>query len=203
MARTYVPERQSEYWTSRGIEQTLLAEGFSVQTIPLSQNVERELPTDFLFAVSDGSGPVKLFGLQYKALYQNGKDHWPVSGRQHEDILKIPWISYCLSEMRSLDEEGAAIHHCVFVTPTDVSPPRVDARPQVYARWAGFLANLRLCRVGVVVENEEQVRTALTGPDRQSMPQQLLDLGIDTFILDFASKNALHVTVPFPTAETG
>jgi hypothetical protein len=42
-------ERQVEYWTSRGIEDFFLDNGFEVPVFPLTQLTEAAIPSDFLF----------------------------------------------------------------------------------------------------------------------------------------------------------
>lgn len=188
-----MPERQTEYWTSTAVEHSLRDEGFVVQTLPLTPGVENKVPTDFLFAVADGSGPVKLFGLQYKALYRNGDDHWILSESQHQTITTVPWITYCLSEMRALFQQGNALHLSRFVRAGDVSPPRIEMFHRPYMRWGGFLHELRLCRVGVVVETADDVRAALRPAGQPDLPAQLQRLQVDLFIANFANRAAVHL----------
>lgn len=58
----YVYERQTEYWTSRGIEEYFLDAGFQVLTYPLTQLTEgRVIPFDFIFHESK---TYKIFGIQ-------------------------------------------------------------------------------------------------------------------------------------------
>ena len=45
----YVHERQTEYWTSRQIEEHFLNAAFEVLTFPLTQHTERRIPADFIF----------------------------------------------------------------------------------------------------------------------------------------------------------
>lgn len=71
--KSYVYERQTEYWTSRGIEDYFLDAGFELVTFPLSQVTEHEVPFDFIFFEK---ATCKIFGFQYKALYQDARDYW-------------------------------------------------------------------------------------------------------------------------------
>lgn len=66
----YPHERQIEYWTSRAIEDYFDNEGYSILVLPNSPRIEKILPYDHLFA---GKG-VKIFGLQYKRLYNGTPD---------------------------------------------------------------------------------------------------------------------------------
>jgi hypothetical protein len=66
MPTPYIYERQVEYWTSRGIEDFFLDNGFDVLVYPLTQLTETDVPSDFLFR---DQSTKKLFGLQFKSLY--------------------------------------------------------------------------------------------------------------------------------------
>ena len=95
MDKTYLKERQIEYWTSRQIEDFLLNEGFDVFVNPIPQNLEKLLPADFVFQ----STKLKLFVFQYKALYHNSVDHWKLSSQQHKTLQTFDWIYYGFSEI--------------------------------------------------------------------------------------------------------
>ena len=69
-ASTYLYERQSEYWTSRQIEEFFFDRGFSVTTLPIPQGVEKLLPADFVFSASSF---VKIFGLHETSTRQASK----------------------------------------------------------------------------------------------------------------------------------
>lgn len=99
MAKTYVPERQSEYWTSRQIEDYFENSGADVHTIPIPQQIEKMLPADFVFLPEH---KVKLFGFQYKALYGDKYgDYWKLESNQHNTLQSFSWIYYGLSELKS------------------------------------------------------------------------------------------------------
>ena|SRR6266699_5085543 len=109
---TYVPERQTEYWTSRQIEEHYLNAGFEVLVFPLTQPSERYLPADFILFDKHRA---KLVGLQYKALYHNGVDHWRLTAHQHKDMREhFPWIYYSASELRSIRDHRNALHYARF-----------------------------------------------------------------------------------------
>jgi|AVFP01.1.fsa_nt_gi hypothetical protein len=76
MGSPYLYERQAEYWTSREIEDYFLDAGYEIVTFPLSQRTEKVVPFDFIFFEQ---ATTKLFGLQYKALYSNDFDYWPLN----------------------------------------------------------------------------------------------------------------------------
>jgi len=103
----YIHERQSEYWTSRAIEDYFLDLGFEVLTLPIPQNIEKMIPADFIFFDKQRT---KLFGLQYKALYKERRDYWPINKEQHQQITHYKWIYYCLSELKSSAEHRTALH---------------------------------------------------------------------------------------------
>src|SRR5688572_22319757 len=105
---TYVHERQSEYWTSREIENFFADSGYEILVLPINQIVEKKVPADFLYF---DKNTCKIFGLQYKALYHNDIDHWNITQTQHETLSYFPWIYYGLSEIRSSREHRVALHY--------------------------------------------------------------------------------------------
>ena len=105
---TYVYERQVEYWTSRQIEDFLMNAGFCILPIPMEQRIEKYIPADFIFPATE---LVKLFGIQYKVLYKNGKDHWKLNKQQHDRLKKFPWISYGFSELKSITQARNSLHY--------------------------------------------------------------------------------------------
>ena len=118
LVSTYVPERQSEYWTSRQIEDALHDAGYGVDVYPVSLDLERRLPADFIYSTD-----IKLFGLQYKALYGNGNDKWLIDRRQYDDLRPYPWIYYCLSEMKDQSHRRRALHLARFCERGNVRTP--------------------------------------------------------------------------------
>ncbi len=91
MAKPYLYQRQVEYWASRQIEEFFLDSGFQVLVFPLTQLTERDFPAGFLFLDSDSG---IIFGLQFKALYKNGEDHWNLDEIQHEKLRGYDWVYY-------------------------------------------------------------------------------------------------------------
>lgn len=96
---TYIAERQVEYWTSRQIEEFLLNAGHEILVYPIDQKVERYLPADFLYNMGTS---VKMFGIQYKALYHNGDDYWKLDQRQPKLLPSFPGFTMVFQISRKL-----------------------------------------------------------------------------------------------------
>jgi hypothetical protein len=147
MASPYVYERQSEYWTSRQIEEFFMDNGFEVLTFPLIQYHERRVvPADFIFFDRNDS---KLFGMQYKALYKGSRDYWSLDPHQHSALARFPWINYCLSELRSARDHRNALYFARIIQPkfeyrAELYPEGSD-RVQLYSRWGAFYQGLEKC----------------------------------------------------------
>jgi hypothetical protein len=200
----YLYERQTEFWTSRQIEEFYLDLGFNVIPFPLTQLAERELPSDFIFFDKDRS---KLFGLQYKALYHNGDEYWPIDERQHSDLSRYPWMYYCLSEMKSVHSPRTALHYVRILKPDfeyrrKLHPRWDDNGIRLYSRWGAFYQNLEKCYNGVVVKSEKHLRELLTFNSNDVHLKRVVDMAVDIFLTDFESKNAIHFS-PFLTRSAG
>jgi len=113
MASTYIAERQSETWSNEQIREFFTKIGFKIITLPVEQHIEHLIPADFIFFDKKRA---KLFGLQYKALYHNGKDYWNISKQQLEDLKPYPWIYYCLSELKNAIDHEEALHFARITT---------------------------------------------------------------------------------------
>jgi hypothetical protein len=190
----YLYERQTEYWTSRSIENYFLDAGFVIATFPISQLNERFLPADFVF---DHPGVCKLFGFQYKALYRNGADHWHLDRRQHDQLQAYSdWIYYCFSGLREVSEQRVALHR-VFIARVGfeyhTSIPHQGIRRVLgsYFRWAGFVAELERCRGGVKVTSADEIRAAVRRADRPLTTELDRDL-VDVFVANLDGKRLLH-----------
>jgi len=162
MASPYVYERQSEYWTSRQIEEFFLDSGFEVLTLPLTQYHERRIPTDFIFF---DKRPSKIFGLQYKALYRNARDGWKLDERQHHDLSRFPWIYYCLSELKNPRDYRAALH-LTHIVETDFEYRHLIYSGESYetfrySRWGAFYQGIERCTKGKLVESLKDLGAAL------------------------------------------
>src|SRR5689334_16901835 len=107
-ATPYVYERQVEYWTSRGIEDFYVDSGFEVIVLPITQLTEAHVPADFIFFDQQTT---KLFGLQYKALYHNGHDHWNINQQQHTKLRQFDWMYYGLSDLKSGTQQRTALYY--------------------------------------------------------------------------------------------
>jgi hypothetical protein len=189
----YVYERQTEYWTSRGIEDYFLDAGYEVVAFPLTQHAEKQVPVDFIFF--DGS-KCKLFGLQYKALYQNAPDYWPIDQVQHSNLQTFAqWAWYCLSEVKSGHEHRIALHKARFVRVHTVQPGHLSFSKQGYWRWGGFEAALETCTAGVRVKSEEELRSALRPSGRKDVPE-IDQMMVDVFVAELTRRRLLHLYPP-------
>ncbi len=198
VATPYVYERQSEYWTSRQIEDFYMDAGFEIIVFPLTQHNEKDIPTDFIFFDRQHS---KLFGFQYKAMYhEDDKEFWNLNRIQHENIRKFSWIYYSLSELRRASEYRVALHQ-IKILDNDFSYqeklyPKGSEKIQNYSRWGAFYEGLEQCRKGVLVHSVQQL-TALLKPDENfELPWELSESFIDVFLADYASKHVVHFS-PF------
>lgn len=192
MARPYVYERQSEYWTSRGIEDYFLDLGCQVVTFPLTARSESAIPFDFLF-VEEGTS--KLFALQYKALYQNGRDHWRLDETQHRNLQCYrDWGYYCFSELTDPEQFRVAIHHALFVPVVLAFSPRVErgSITSRYYRWGAFAEGIRRCTTGLRVKSESDVLKALER-NNQNLSREIQENFIDFFVANLERKRVLHL----------
>lgn len=191
MAKPYLHERQTEYWTSRGIEDFFLDAGFEVMTFPITQRSERHIPFDFVFL---DRGTSKMFGIQYKPLYRNGEDYWPLTEHQHDQLQEFQdWGYYGLSEMREGGDHRVALHQTVFARvdfPFQGAITKRDLQGKYY-RWGGFFDNLKKCRVGRLVQSRQDVESALRPLDRQSILEVDENL-VDVFVANLTQKRMLH-----------
>jgi hypothetical protein len=195
MASPYVYERQSEYWTSRQIEEFFLDSGFEVLTFPLVQYHERRIPADFIFF---DKRRCKIFGLQYKALYRNARDNWRLDKRQHHDLSRFPWIYYCLSELKTSRDHRAALHL------TRIIEADFEYRHQIYSgesyetlkysRWGAFYQGLEKCTRGKLVESLQDLDSLLMPGESPEVLFLLNDLLVDVFVADFEARHALHLS---------
>lgn len=195
MASPYVYERQSEYWTSRQIEEFFLDNGFEVLTLPLTQYHERRIPADFIFFDKKRT---KIFGLQYKALYQDTRDSWRLDERQHHDLSRFPWIYYCLSELKNPRDYRAALHLARIIETDFQYRPHIYSSESYeilrYSRWGAFYQGVERCTRGKLVESPKDLDTLLTPRENPEVLLLLNDLLVDVFVADFAVRHALHLS---------
>ncbi len=194
----YLLERQTEYWTSRAVEDYFMDAGCEVLTFPLSQLSERHLPADYLFYSAKFA---KIFGLQYKRLYGNGEDYWEIGQRQLDDLQVLgDWVFYSLSELRKGREHRLALHKQVIVAPDRMPRTRrLDTRALRdvrYFRWGGFVRMLEDCRAGRRVDDDAGLRAALEPLCGRRDDE--IEAIIDVFAVGFEQRRVLHLS-PFLT----
>ncbi len=166
MIKTYVQERQSEYWTSRQIEDFFENCGIDVHTIPVPQNIEKKLPADFVFIPGH---KIKLFGLQYKALYHDASgDYWKLSDAQHRTLQNFRWIYYGFSELKNRKDKRNSLHLLRIYKPRQfIFPEKGKFRfpnPPIgmYYRWGGFFKLLESCQCGLRINSLDDLKNALS-----------------------------------------
>jgi hypothetical protein len=195
----YLHERQTEYWTSRAVEDYFLDAGFEVLTFPLTQLTERHLPADFLFFDKKTS---KLFGFQYKPLYKNEPDFWPINERQRADLQGVDWIYYSLSEIRSGKDHRLALHKQIITSPTEIPEGKElhVGTKFIYYRWGGFVEALERCRTGRLIRSEQDLRAAFA----PILDKPEASAAIDVFLAGFEQRRMVHLSPHLsPTRGTG
>jgi len=193
----YLAERQTEYWTSREIENALLDEGWEVLVFPLTQQTEHQVPVDFLFL---DQTRVKVFGVQYKALYHNSSDHWRLDRAQHARLRKNPWMFYFLSEMKVATQHRQALHYTRISRPgfryrqKVFREPKKGIRKVPYFRWAAFLTAFRKCKLGKKLASKTDFEALL----RRGTNRRLYDCDIQRMVevygMNLEMKRVLKVT---------
>jgi len=129
MAHVLIREEMVQECTNRQIEAYFAAAGIPVQVIPIFRLFESSVPADSLIATG---GFTKIFGLQYKALYDDETWRTDTPSGQHERLRRFPWIWYCLSEMRSLAECPFARDIARFSRPSSTPTPTPLRGPRRY-----------------------------------------------------------------------
>jgi hypothetical protein len=197
----YVYERQTEYWTSRQLEEFFLDIGFEILTFPLTPFSEKFIPTDFIFFDKNLS---KIFGFQYKTIYHNDKDFWKLDKDQHNNLGKFPWIYYFFSEIRRARDHRASLH-LARITTTDFSYRSKiylygDDKLEYYMRWVAFYNKLEKCKVGKRVTSRSELSDILAiGKPYQNTDNllKLIDLMADVFLADYETKHMVHLSSVF------
>lgn len=189
MSSPYVAERQVEYWTSRCIEDYFLFAGIECVSFPLQALVEQHLPADFVFHTGS---QMKLFGIQYKALYRP-EESWHLDASQHAHLEIFPWIWYGLSELRSAQDRRNALHHLLLKEPRFPYSSRLARKSlSSYRRWGSFALGLQECTVGVRVGSEgeffDAVVPALVSPGSARELERMLDV----ILVDYATRRAVR-----------
>jgi hypothetical protein len=189
MGSPYVFERQSEYSASRSVEDFFASAGYECIALPIDSRVEEVLPGDFLFF---DRSRVKLFGLQFKALYHNRVDHWRFDRSQHSTLSRFPWIYYALSELRDIRELRNSLHavrikECRFRFRSTV---RIDASSP-HRSWWDFYSEFVACRLGVEVSSADHLRQLLSGNDSSIFSQRIEEIA-DLFLANIDSRRLVH-----------
>lgn len=190
---TYLPERQTEYWTSRQIEEFFLDVGYSVVTIPLSQVVEQHIPSDFIYV---DQSRTKIFGLQYKALYHNSQDHWKLNEGQHKALQRFPWMYYCTSELKHISESRGALHFSRFYRPNFQYRQRLTLNHPTftpgYRRWGAFFQNFQECKIGCKISDRKEFLATLGQCRELRIVEALVEQILDVFFVNLDSKRVIH-----------
>lgn len=190
-AATFVYERQVEYWTSRQIEEFFLNAGFNIVVYPVEQGIERHLPADHIFGVDN---LVKLFGIQYKALYHNSVNHWKLDQRQHNRLVYFPWIYYGLSDLQSIADSRNSLHYLRIL---NSAFPYVDklyvGGCSPYYRWGAFYQHLQSCQTGRFVQSISELREAISPFQERDLDRSVAEV-TDIFIANFDTKQVVHLS---------
>lgn len=202
---TYVTERQVEYWTSRQIEEFFLDAGHQILVYPIEQRIERYLPADFLYNIDS---PIKLFGIQYKALYHNGSDYWKLDQRQHDTLNRsFPWIYYGFSDLKKSSDFRNSLHYLRIYENKDPVPPKFPSNTNsriIYTRWAVFYENLLSCKRGVVTSTRQELIDLLSPYTAQVIRQDSINNIVDIFAFNIESKNTIKLSSQLkPSIEGG
>jgi hypothetical protein len=186
MPEPYIAEVQTARWTSDGIRDVFKAAGFEVLDWPLTQHLEKHVPADLVFF-----SPVfsKLFALQYKTIYRNSEDFWPLDRAQHKALQHHPWIFYCCSELRDVANHGLALHFARFYRPRFEFQPALPASGLFrgghgYVRWGAFYRGLKACRVGARVQSQDQLRDLLAPFSGAARLREVRQMG-EVLLADF------------------
>ena len=193
MASTpYVHERQLEHWTSQAIVRFFTDAGYKCTVFPIPQHAEFSIPVDHIF---QPTSTLKLFGLQYKALYSGKNDHWRLESFQHERLQQFSWFYYGLSDLVDIRDYQNALHALRI---KETGFPFVGKLNQSntipYRRWWSFYRELERCGVGAkvsgVAEFVELFLPALT--DLVGVRQ--VEQAVDIFVIDPDDRQLLHMS---------
>lgn len=171
-ASPYIAEEQTADWTSQGVRDFFRDAGFRVTTYKLTQHLERDLPADRTFL---DPGTWKVFGFQYKTLYHNGEDRWPIEEEQHGTLAQFPWIYYCCSEMTNPTEERTALHQARIYKASFRYRPAVlqkDRRTPRHYSWGEFYLGIKRCAFGARLWSEREFAELVAKLDGESRRQR-------------------------------
>lgn len=160
MSAPYIAEAQTARWTSDGLRDTFRSAGFEVREWQLTQFLEKSIPADSIFF-----WPTlwKIFGFQYKTIYHNKEDFWPLDKAQHETLQRYPWIFYCCSELKDVSDRAMALHCARFYRPrfnfqSELPVSGLFRGGHGYLRWGAFYRRLKGCRIGAKVHSQDELR---------------------------------------------
>jgi hypothetical protein len=129
--------------------------GYEVRDWHQTQDLEKFVPADWLFF---DRTRLKVFGLQYKALHRNGRDHWPLDETQHTTLAKHSWIVYCASELTDVKRQASALSVARFYGadfPFQKQLIRRTRSPK-YLRWREFIRGFEACLFGRKVASKTE-----------------------------------------------
>lgn len=194
-ASPYIPEEQTADWTSRGVYDFFRDAGFRVKTYKLTPYLERDLPADRTFL---DPGTWKVFGLQYKTLYHNGEDRWPIEEEQHETLRGFPWIYYCCSEMTDPIEEQTALHQARIYKASFRYRPAIlqkDRRSPRYYSWGEFYLGIKRCTFGAWLWSQREFAGLVEKLEGEARRRQALQM-YDIFLIELRQRILIAPELP-------
>ncbi|HTS88291.1 MAG TPA: hypothetical protein VMG41_07335 [Gemmatimonadales bacterium] len=194
MTHPLVPERRLEYAASRAIESFFINAGYDCVSSPLAQFFEQFVPADFLF---QPGGLVKLFGIQYKVLYNGSPEHWRLAQPQRTALQRFRWIYYGLSDCRDARDLRNSLHALrLKESAFPYAPIMHQSAAHPYRRWWSFYADLEACSTGVKLDGPQTLRDILGPlPDRRWIAREVTDL-IDIFVINQSQRLFSHAMFP-------
>jgi len=179
VATPYIPEEQTADWTSQEIRRFFRRAGFNSATYKLTQYLERDLPADRMFL---DPGTWKVFGFQYKTLYRNGEDRWPIDDSQHRTMEQFPWIYYCCSELTEPKEAATALHQARIYRGSFRYRPALlqkDRRTPRFYCWGEFYQGIKRCTFGLKLWSPQEfaeLLAELEGEARLRQARQMYEV---------------------------
>lgn len=194
-AKPYIYERQVEYWTSRAIEGFFLDSGYEVLVLPLTQLTEHSVPSDFLYL---DTATNKIFGLQFKALYENGDDHWNLDLTQHGQLASFDWMYYGLSDLKTSRQHRNALHYLRVLPPGFPYQPTVSVADwqqthlPLYFRWAAFFEGLYSCKHGRRIGSRSDLQLALSPHADRIARREIAQIADEVFVLNLEARRTVR-----------
>ena len=181
--------------------------GFDMLVYPIDQINERYLPADYIFGVG---GLVKLFGIQYKVLYQNSEDHWRMSTRQHSMLKNFPWIYYGLSDLKNPTGFRNSLHYLRLYKNNirlcgnnrSVLKLPVSSKKILHQMGYAFYKRLLQCDRGVQKSNSKKELISYLMPYiEEERPNrvtdrinEMADVLADVFVINVKLRKAVHLS---------